>query len=102
MGQYMARLRYYVGDAFEEIRQQELDKTFGNLKNLSGKDRKSIEAMANAIINKILHQPTTVLKQSQNDASGNDHVDAVRCLFDLPTPAGDDKEIKPLGDPDQE
>ena len=87
---------------FEEIRQQELDKTFGNLKDLSGKDRKSIESMANAIINKILHQPTTVLKQSQNDASGNDYVDAVRTLFDLPAPADDDKEIRPLDDPDQE
>jgi hypothetical protein len=26
MGQYMARLRYYVGDALEEIRQQDLDR----------------------------------------------------------------------------
>ena len=87
---------------FEEIRQQELDKTFGNLKDLTGKDRKSIEAMASAIINKILHQPTTALKQSQNDASGNDYVDAVRALFDLPAPSDDDKEIRSLDDPDQE
>jgi glutamyl-tRNA reductase len=58
--------------------------------------------MANAIINKILHQPTTALKQSQNDASGNDYVDAVRTLFDLPAPADHDKEIRPLEDPDQE
>ena len=87
---------------FEEIRQQELDKTFGNLKNLSDKDRKSIEAMANAIINKILHQPTSVLKSSQNDTSGDDYVDAVRTLFDLPVPADGDKEIKTLDDPGQE
>jgi glutamyl-tRNA reductase len=82
----------------EEIRQQELDKTFGNLKDLSTGQRKSIEAMTGAIINKILHQPTAILKRTQNDSSGEDYVDAVRALFDLPAPANDDKEIKPLDD----
>jgi len=86
----------------EEIRQQELDKTFGNLKDLTDSQRRSIEAMAGAIINKVLHQPTAVLKRTQNDTSGEDYVDAVRTLFDLPAPAGDDKEIKPLDDSDQE
>ena len=86
---------------FEEIRQQELEKTFGNLKDLTGKQRKSIEAMAGAIINKILHKPTAALKNSQNDTSGEDYVDAVRTLFDLPAPSDDDQEIKPLDDPDQ-
>jgi len=87
---------------FEDIRQQELDKTFGNLKDLSAKQRKSIEAMATAMINKILHPPTSLLKQTQEDTSGEDYVDAVRRLFDLPAPTGDDKEIKPLDAPDQE
>ncbi len=86
----------------DEIRQQELEKTFGNLKNLSSKQRKSIEAMAGAIINKILHQPTAVLKRAQNDTSSEDYVDAVRVLFDLPSPIGDDTEIKPLDDTGQE
>jgi glutamyl-tRNA reductase len=86
----------------EEIRRQELEKTFGNLKDLSSKQRKSIEAMAGAIINKILHQPTSLLKRTQDDTSGEDYVDAVRALFDLPAPANDDKEIKPLDDSDQE
>jgi glutamyl-tRNA reductase len=85
----------------EEIRQQELEKTFGNLKDLSGKQRKSIEAMAGAIINKILHKPTAILKNSQKDMSGEDYVDAIRTLFDLPAPSDDDQEIKPLDDPDQ-
>jgi glutamyl-tRNA reductase len=84
------------------IRKQEVEKTFSNLKDLDKKSRKSIEAMANAIINKILHQPTTILKKSQDEASGEDYVDAVRTLFDLPAPAEDDAEIKPLADEDQE
>jgi glutamyl-tRNA reductase len=86
----------------EEIRQQELDKTFGNLKDLTSSQRKSIEAMTGAMINKILHQPTTILKRTQNDTSGEDYVDAVRVLFDLPGPTGDDNEIKPLEDSEQE
>ena len=85
----------------DEIRQQELEKTFGNLKDLTGKQRKSIEAMAGAIINKILHKPTAILKNSQKDMSGEDYVDAIRTLFDLPAPSDDDQEIKPLDDPDQ-
>jgi len=85
----------------DEIREQELEKTFGNLKDLTGKQRKSIEAMAGAIINKILHKPTAILKNSQNDMSGEDYVDAIRTLFDLPAPSNDDQEIKPLDDPDQ-
>jgi glutamyl-tRNA reductase len=86
----------------EEIRRQELEKTFGNLKDLSGKQRKSIEAMAGAIINKVLHKPTAILKQTQNNTSGEDYVDAIRVLFDLTAPSDDDKEIKPLDDSDQE
>lgn len=83
---------------FEEIRAQELEKTFGNLKDLSDKQRKGIEAMASAIINKLLHQPTALLKRSQDDTGSEDYVDAVRALFDLPAPAGDDTEIKSLDD----
>ncbi len=85
----------------DEIRQQELEKTFGNLKDLTGKQRKSIEAMAGALINTILHKPTAILKNSQNDMSGEDYVDAIRTLFDLPAPSDNDQEIKPLDDPDQ-
>lgn len=85
----------------EEIRQQELEKTFGNLKDLTSKQRKSIEAMAGAIINKILHKPTAILKNSQTDMGGEDYVEAVRTLFDLPAPNVDDQEIKTLDDPDQ-
>jgi glutamyl-tRNA reductase len=86
----------------EEIRTQELEKTFGNLKDLTDKQRKGVEAMANALINKILHQPTSVLKRTQDETSGEDYVDAVRALFDLPAPAAGDNEIKPLDDSDQE
>jgi glutamyl-tRNA reductase len=79
----------------EEVRKGELEKTFANLKDLGGKEKKAIEAMTAAIINKVLHQPTTVLKNAQNEASGDSYVDAVRTLFDLepPQPDGDLKSL---------
>ncbi len=66
------------------IRQAELQKTFANLNGLNDKERKAIESMASAIVNKILHQPTTILKKSQNGSDGDLYIDAVRTLFDLP------------------
>ncbi len=67
----------------EEVRQAELQKTFANLNGLGEKERKAVEAMTNAIINKILHHPTSVLKSSQDGTDGDLYIDAVRQLFDL-------------------
>lgn len=82
----------------DELRKQELEKTFGNLKDLTAKQRKSIEAMSNALLNKIMHKPIELLKNGQHESGSEDYVDAVRTLFDLPVPAPDDAEIKPLDD----
>jgi len=81
---------------FEEVRRQELDKTFANLKDLGPKERKSIEAMTGAIINKLLHQPTTLLKGAQENGTDDNFVDAVRTLFDLvpPQPEGEMKTLE--------
>ncbi len=46
--------------------------------------------MTSAIINKILHQPIAMLKQSEDDSSGDAYVDAVRALFDLAAPDPDE------------
>jgi glutamyl-tRNA reductase len=72
-------------EKFDEIRQAEVEKTLSNLKDLGKKERKAIEAMAAAIVNKALHAPITVLKKTQNGAEGDNYVEAVRTLFDLPT-----------------
>jgi len=67
----------------DELRQAEVDKTFANLKHLSDQDRKAVAAMSTALINKILHPPTRVLKQAQQDANAQPYVDALQTLFDL-------------------
>ena len=68
----------------EQIRQVEIGKTLSNLNTLNDKERKAIESMTCAIINKILHHPTYILKQASNGDDGNQYLDAVRTLFDLP------------------
>lgn len=75
---------------FEEIRKDEVQKTLSRFDNLSKKERKAIEAMTSAIINKALHHPITLLKQSNNGASGDEYVDALRTLFDLTPPESGD------------
>lgn len=68
----------------EAIRKGELDKTLSAFSELSKKERKAIEAMTSAIVNKVLHHPTQILKQASNEGNGNHYVDAIRTLFDLP------------------
>ncbi len=68
----------------DQVRQAEVEKTLANLTDLGAKERKAIESMSSAIINKILHHPTKVLKQANSGDEGSLYLDAVRALFDLP------------------
>jgi glutamyl-tRNA reductase len=72
---------------FEEIRKKELEKTFSLHPNLSEKEKRSLEALTQAIINKILHPPMTLLKQTDEEAMADLYLDALRTLFDLPEKA---------------
>lgn len=67
----------------EQIRQAELEKTLSGLNGLDDKQRKAIESMTSAMVNKILHQPTHILKQTSNGGDSNCYLDAVRTLFNL-------------------
>ena len=69
---------------FEEIRKKELERTLSLHPNLSDKERKSLEALTAAIINKILHTPSTLLKQTNEEAMADLYLDTLRTLFQLP------------------
>ena len=77
---------------FEEIRQGELRKSLeSNLKDVSQRERKAIEDLTAAMINKILHSPLTRLKERPDEDAA--YHDTVRALFDLdkePDPDRDD------------
>jgi glutamyl-tRNA reductase len=69
---------------FEEIRKKELEKTLSLHPNLSEKEKQSLEALTSSIINKILHAPITLLKQTNEEAMADLYLDALHALFGLP------------------
>ncbi len=79
----------------EEVRRAEVEKTLANLDSLQEKEKRAIEAMASAIVNKILHQPTRVLKQASNGGENSHYLDAVRNLFELTELDEEDKPSDP-------
>jgi glutamyl-tRNA reductase len=68
---------------FEEIRTRELEKTLSFHPHFSEKERQSLEALTSAIINKILHDPLTLLKQTKEDTMADLYLDTLRTLFQL-------------------
>ena len=69
---------------FEEIRKKELEKTLSLHPDLSDKEKKSLEALTSAIVNKILHAPITLLKRTDEEAMSDLYLDTLHALFGLP------------------
>ncbi|MDX2165451.1 MAG: glutamyl-tRNA reductase [Deltaproteobacteria bacterium] len=69
-------------DRVESIRRGELQKTLNQLKDLPPREREALEAMTNALVNKILHAPIAALKQHDRRTEAY-YVDALRRLFAL-------------------
>ncbi len=64
------------------VMEAEVRKTLGGLgPNVTEKEKKSIQAMANALVNKLLHEPLATLKDGGPDQA--DLAQAVRRLFNL-------------------
>ena len=70
---------------FDEVRRAELEKTIASWKDLPPDGQKRLEALTNAIMNKLLHSPTSLLKKSGQGGRSDLYVDALRSLFDLQT-----------------
>jgi glutamyl-tRNA reductase len=71
---------------FDEIRRRELAKSLsGNLKDLSSEQRKALDDMTAAIINKILHGPITHLKKDTAEGAEEEtfYVAALKKIFGL-------------------
>jgi glutamyl-tRNA reductase len=68
----------------EAIRQDELARVLARLEPLSDRERNAINALTTAIVNKMLHDPITRLKERGSGLDGKPYVHAIRELFDLP------------------
>jgi glutamyl-tRNA reductase len=77
------------------IRRTELDRALATLRRLEPEDRDALELMTQAIVNKILHVPMTVLKEMARDEDSGDASDArefVHHLFELDSTPDADEE----------
>ena len=76
----LARLRQHA----DQIARSEVERTLSSIgEGLSDKQRKSIEAMARAIVNKLLHEPTARLRMVGPEHEGNRLAGAAAELFGL-------------------
>ncbi|HOG17340.1 MAG TPA: glutamyl-tRNA reductase [Syntrophales bacterium] len=70
-------------EKLEGVAQGELKDATAWLAGLKEEDRRRVEYLATAMINKILHDPITALKDESADGGGLPYVAAVRRLFGL-------------------
>jgi glutamyl-tRNA reductase len=66
-----------------DIRDAEVARTLAVLKDASPKERKSVEMLGSAIINKLLHDPIMYLKSAEGQGNKQTHLDTVRKIFGL-------------------
>lgn len=66
-----------------QIRQAEFDKTLRRLPELPEGSEEQIEALTRSIVNKILHDPTTTLKEQANGSDSLEFARVARSLFGL-------------------
>jgi glutamyl-tRNA reductase len=67
----------------EAMARRELEKTLGSLNHLSESDKRAIERMTGALVNKILHEPTNFLKKNGCHSDKSASLDLMRKLFNL-------------------
>jgi len=70
----------------DSIREAELARTVAHLPHLTPKDRKSIEVLTVAIVNKLLHDPIQFLKNGRpSEEDKQQRLDMARRIFGLDT-----------------
>jgi glutamyl-tRNA reductase len=68
---------------FHDVATTEVERVIGRLESKSERDRELVRRLAEAIANKLLHEPTTALKNEAADADAAPLVDATNRLFRL-------------------
>ncbi len=65
------------------VARAEVERTLQQMEHLTRQDRKAIERMTNALVNKILHDPTSYLKSNGCQGDRANSLDITRKLFGL-------------------
>lgn len=77
---------------FDTLRRAELERTLANWKDAPPDVEKRLDALTSAFMNKLLHQPTTILKKAGQGNRTDLYLDALRALFDLELGSHDQDE----------
>jgi glutamyl-tRNA reductase len=72
-----------IREKADAIRKAELERTLSGMINLSDKEKKSIDKMTSAMMNKILHHPIVYLKQDDSHKDKKVKLALIRKFFDL-------------------
>ncbi|MSP59362.1 MAG: glutamyl-tRNA reductase [Myxococcales bacterium] len=83
-------------EQFSSVARAEVARTLGKLEGASQHDRRVIEALAEAIVNKLLHAPLTALKR---EGESDGLVSATRTLFAIEEPPASGTILPPLPPP---
>ncbi|QGG47767.1 glutamyl-tRNA reductase [Heliorestis convoluta] len=67
----------------DDIKNKELDRAFAKLKNLSEKEQNAIGALASSLVNQILHDPITQIRQHAASPEGHLYSEILQNLFNL-------------------
>ncbi|HEX6749365.1 MAG TPA: glutamyl-tRNA reductase [Longimicrobium sp.] len=70
-------------DHGERVRQEETERALHRLSHLSDEDRAAVDALTRSLLNKLLHAPTSRLRQAAGNGRGTGVLDTVRYLFEL-------------------
>ncbi|KPK22425.1 MAG: hypothetical protein AMJ61_17180 [Desulfobacterales bacterium SG8_35_2] len=72
-----------IREKADAIRKAELERTLSGMSHLSDKEKKSIDKMTSAMMNKILHHPIVYLKQEDSHKDKKAKLALVRKFFNL-------------------
>jgi glutamyl-tRNA reductase len=70
----------------DELKAGELERAMRKLGDLDEKQRKTVEMLADGVVNKLLHEVFSSLKEAARTDHGDEMADAVRKLFGLNEP----------------
>ena len=80
--------------AFQQTGERELEKILHQSPRLSSRESQRMQRLVHNLVNKLLHSPSTALRQLAEDGNGKLYLEAISTLFDLPvnapTTAGED------------
>jgi len=71
----------------DELRRMELERYRARLERLDPATQELVDALTRGVVNKLLHDPTTKVKESAGTARGGIYADALGELFGLTEPA---------------